>query len=585
LKSYMKKVWWRYLLGISTLVLTTAADMFFPIVTMLIVDEVIIGKREELLGRYLGYILLLGLVRTICQYVKEYNCDMAGCQIAESMRVNLLRHMNYLSKSYYDRNNIGELMARVKDDTGNVWDVMGFVGMLSLEATLYLIGVIICMVKLHIGLALIPITFLPILAFFVMGMSRRLRKLYENISNKNAELTSVIEENISGVRVVKAFAREDYEIEKFDKQNEIYKESTLEQEFFMAGRDPLVHLIPGIMQAMVLLAGGILVIKGNITYGLLAAFLQYASAIVWPIRNMGWLTNAFSRGVASFKKVEKIMDEKPEIVGAERMLAANENGENENAENGNRENENTDRAVGELKFEHVSLKFKEKQVLDDVSFSVTPGKTLGIMGETGSGKSLLVSLIGRLYDPTDGRITIGGRDMKELSLNAVRGYSSIVTQEVFLFSDTIRENVSLGQKGAIPEVTIKKALDSARASEFVEKLTEKEETVIGERGIGLSGGQKQRLSMARAFAKDAEVLVLDDSTSALDMETEKEVERQLRDKKGMAKVIIAHRISSVRACDEILVMKAGKIVERGTHDELYKLHGAYYETCMAQCVS
>ncbi|MBO4376614.1 MAG: ABC transporter ATP-binding protein, partial [Lachnospiraceae bacterium] len=294
-------------------------------------------------------------------------------------------------------------------------------------------------------------------------------------------------------------------------------------------------------------------------------FVSYSINIVWPIDNLGWMLSLISQGLAGYKKIKKVLDTKPEIedTSAFPFLAKSDR-------------------TGEISFENVGFELDGNRILKDVSFTIPKGKTLGIMGATGAGKSTIVNLIERFYDVTEGTIRIEGEDIKEMPLSDVRGFSSVVTQDVFLFSDTIAENVRLGLKATMDDNTVREAIKKAHATEFVEKITDSYEAIIGERGIGLSGGQKQRLSIARALARKANLLIMDDSTSALDMETEADIQKEIREKKDMSKIIIGHRISSVKDADEIIVLEDGRIKERGTHAELIKQKGLYYSTYEAQ---
>ena len=562
MKKYIIKNWWRYLIGGICLICSTAIDVLLPFVTLSMVDDVIVGRDMAIFKRDIILFIAAGLGRAFFQFVKEYNCDMAGCHVASGLRKDMMKHIFSLHKGYFDKTNTGELMARVKDDAGNVWDLTGFVGMLFTEAVIYFTGVVICMLKLDWKLSLVSFAFMPLLAYVALHLEKKLGKDFDDISDKNAALTKTVEENVTGVRTVKAFSAEGSEMKKFDEKNEAYGQANKQFAYDLSVSDPLLGLIPKIMQVCVVAVGGYAAIKGNITYGTLVAFVSYSINIVWPIENLGWMLSLLSQGVAGYKKIKKVMAVEPEITDS-------------------KESESKDH-TGELSFENVSFEIDGKQVLSDVSFKIPKGKTLGIMGATGAGKSSVVNLIERFYDTSEGCIRINGEDIRKLPLRDVRAFSSVVTQDVFLFSDTVTENVRLGFKDSMDKKTVKEAIRKACAKDFVENLTDRYDAVIGEKGIGLSGGQKQRLSIARALAKQADLLILDDSTSALDMETEVMIQREIREKKDMSKIIIGHRISSVKDADEIIVLENGCIKERGTHAELLKKKGLYYGTYEAQ---
>jgi ATP-binding cassette subfamily B protein len=326
---------------------------------------------------------------------------------------------------------------------------------------------------------------------------------------------------------------------------------------------PLFSAITKLLPLLVLLVGGYFVIYEDFSLGSLGAFVEYSNNIVWPMEMVGWLANSVSSAFSSNKKIKKIYGEVPSIKESETPTVLTE-------------------VKGKITFEGVGFKRGERQILEDISFNVEAGETLGIMGATGSGKSSITHLLMRLYDNESGRILLDDVDIKDLTLNQLRGSIAPVTQDVFLFSDTIAENVSLGQKDVITKETMEQACVDAQASSFIEKLSDGYDTVIGERGVGLSGGQKQRISIARALAKKTPVLILDDSTSALDMETEHAIWQTLNKLNGITKLIVAHRISAVRHANQIIYLKDGQIAERGTHEELLAKKGLYYETYMAQ---
>jgi ATP-binding cassette subfamily B protein len=572
MKKYIFRNWWRYLIGGICLVLSTLVDILVPFITLSMVDDVIVGRNMDIFRRDILLYVAAGLGRAAFQFVKEFLCDMSGCRVASGLRKDMMKHIFSLHKGYFDKNNTGELMARVKDDAGSVWDLTGFVGMLMTEATIYFFGVIICMVSLNWKLSIVPLVFMPPLAYIALHLEKQLNKDYDDISEKNAALTKVVEENISGVRTVKAFSAESSELKKFDEKNLEYADSNKKFATDLADTDPLLGMIPKIMQTFVVAIGGYAAIKGSITYGTLVAFVSYSISIVWPIENLGWMLSLVSQGLAGYKKIEKVMSTKPEITDAPMDACGEENVSDV---------ESTSR-VGEISFDNVSFEMEGKKILKDISFTIKKGKTLGIMGATGAGKSTIVNLIERFYDTSKGAVRINGKDIKDMTMADIRAFSSVVTQDVFLFSDTITENVRLGSKATMDDLTVRRAIKSAHAKEFVEKITDGYDAVIGERGIGLSGGQKQRLSIARALAKKADLLILDDSTSALDMETEAAIQQELKDKKDMSKIIIGHRISSVKDADEIIVLENGMVKERGTHAELLAKKGLYYSTYEAQ---
>jgi len=600
MSKFVLQNWWRYLIGGLSLIGSTVVDILVPLITMQIVDEVIVGRNMDMLKVCMIELMMAAIGRAIFQYVKEYLCDMAGCNVAENMRKSLLGHIFKQSKSFFDKNNTGELMARVKDDAGRIWDMTGFVGMLMTEAVLYFIGVIICMVRLNWQLSLITIAFLPFLAWGVLRLGKHLDSTYDQISEENATLTRIIEENISGVRTVKAFSAEDRELDTFDIHNKKYNELHIDQGLEMAKAEPLLHMIPRVMQIAVITVGGFWAIDGRITYGLLIAFMQYAANIVWPIENMGWMLSLISAGVAGWKKIHKIFDSEPEIkdpvedssnAGKEKKQTKKNDSSVINPDNTNNEKsvcfegENFDNAVskdGVLAFNNVSFSMNGNEILKNISFELPKGHTLGIMGATGSGKSTMVNLMERFYDVDEGSITLNGIDIRNMKLSELRNELSVVTQDVFLFSDTISENVKLGEKSLMDEEHVREAVNKAQAKNFVENLTGGYESVIGERGIGLSGGQKQRLTIARALAHERGILVLDDSTSALDMETEGRIQQVMQEHTDISKIIIAHRISSVKDADEIIVLDNGRIAERGTHAELIEDRGLYFSTYEAQ---
>ena len=563
LSDYLKKHIPAYLLAIICLFIGVALDMLSPQLTKKIIDDVI-GKGEtHILPYLLGGILLVGFGRCIFMYIKEYTFDLTGAKIAADMRKDLFHHLQGLSAEFYDRNNTGELMARVKEDIDRVWDGLTFVSMLIIEVIFHVSMVLYCMYKLNWKLALIPTIAMLLCGILAIYLEKKLNKVYDAISEENAKLNTVAEENLGGVRTVKAFARETFEIEKFLSHNKRYYELNMEQSRVFVKYHPYFTLVTKLLPLIMLLIGGYMVIQGNFSLGSLGAFVEYSMNIVWPMEMLGWLTNSFSAAIASNKKLRKLYKETAAITEQAAPILL-------------------DKVTGKVCFEQVSFTRDHTEILKDISFELLPGKTLGIMGATGSGKSSMIHLLQRLYDCSEGRILLDDVDTRNLSLKQLRSSIAVVMQDVFLFSDTISDNIKLGKYSFITEDIVKKSSHLAQAGGFIERLENGYDTIIGERGVGLSGGQKQRISIARALAKEAPILVLDDSTSALDMETEHLIQETLNQQKNTTKIIIAHRISAVRNADEILFLEDGQIAERGTHDSLLAQKGLYYETYMSQ---
>ena len=563
LHTYVLKQWPFYLFALACMFIAIGLDMLYPQVTKVIVNEVLVSGDLPRLPGLLMIILLCGVGRCICGYFKEITFDRTGSTIGAEMRKDLFGHIQGLSVDYFDKTNTGELMARVKDDIDRVWSVLGYVGMLVIEVVVHVSSVLYCMFKLNWKLTFLPLICMAACGVMAVIMEKKLDKVYEDISEENAVLTTIAEENLSGVRTVKAFAREKYEIQKFLSHNKKYYDLNMSQAKVWVKYFPFFQFISAMLPVASTILGGFEVLKGQMDIGSLFAYVEYSRNCTWPMQMVGWLTNDVSSAIASKKKLDKIVKESANLVEPENPVILDE-------------------IRGEVAFENVSFSIDEKEILKDITFHIPEGKTLGIMGATGAGKSTIVNLLQRFYDPTEGAVLLDGADVKKLSFQQVRKSNAVVLQDVFLFSDTIAENIKMGKRDQISQEEIEKAASFAQAADFIEEMEEKYETVIGERGVGLSGGQKQRISIARAIAGKSPILVMDDATSALDMETEREIQKELEQLKDTTKIIIAHRISAVRHADEIIYLENGRIAERGTHEELLEKKGLYYETYKVQ---
>jgi ATP-binding cassette subfamily B protein len=559
---YILKYWYAYAFAFLCIVIAVSLDMLSPQVTRRIIDDVIIEGKTDLLPKLLLLILLIGLGRCIFQYIKEMLFDLYSSKIATEMRRDLFQHLQSLSLSFFDKNNTGELMSRVKDDIDQIWKAVGFVSMLIIEVIIHTSIVLYCMYKLSPMLAVIPTIILPVMACLAIFMERKLGNIYEKISEENAALNTVAQENLSGVRTVKAFAREKFEIQKFLSHNKRYYDLNMKQSKVFAKYYPYFQFVTKLLPIFVIVIGGYQVIQDEITLGTLGAFTEYSMNIIWPMEMLGWLSNDFASAVASNRRIKKIYAEEPTIIEVENPVVLDE-------------------VKGSVTFQQVSFSLDDKNILSDINFDLSAGKTIGIMGATGTGKTSIINLLQRFYDVTEGEIKLDGVNIKNLTLHQLRKSISLVMQDVFLFSDTINENVKMGKKYQVRDDEVIKAATDSQASEFIERMDQQYETVVGERGVGLSGGQKQRISIARALAKKTPILVLDDSTSALDMKTEHQIQLALSQIEA-TKIIIAHRISAVKNADEILILDEGKIVERGTHETLMQKKGYYYDTYIAQ---
>lgn len=577
LTGYVKKYALFYLIAVICMAAGTMLDQVAPIIIQHIVDDVLVARKMELLHFLLLGILSIGVGRCIFQYAKEFLCDVAGSKMASEIRINLFGKIQSLSANFFDGINSGELMSRVKDDVDRIWEIAAFMGILMAEVVIRTVSTLYFMMRIHWQIALIPAAGMVIAGVIAILMERKLDGLYGAVAQEGSEMNNVAAENLAGVRTVKAFAREGFEIAKFHKHNQQFYELNIDLSRVFVRYNPIIQMITRLLAVVSLLLGGLVVMRGNplpggkqMSVGELIAFIVYVNGMFWPMEMLGWLTNGFSSAKASVKRLNKIYAEMPDIT---------------DRSGGSTLDEELSGALfsqydlnGDIAFDHVSY----KEILKDVSFSIKAGQTLGIMGATGSGKTTIINLLKRMYDVTGGSITLDGIDIRELPLPTLRRAVSCVMQDIFLFSDTIEGNVRLGERETITVPEVRSALTQSHAAEFVDKMEEKEQTVIGERGVGLSGGQKQRITIARALARKTPVLVLDDSTSALDSETEQEIQQVLAGLSGMTKIIIAHRISAVRKADKIIVLDKGRIAEEGTHEELLARGGLYKETYDSQ---
>ncbi|SCN23097.1 putative multidrug export ATP-binding/permease protein [Clostridium sp. N3C] len=537
------------------------ADMFNPYLAKIIVGDVIQqGKTNLLLGALLG-LLMVSVLRTILGYVKEYLFDVLSAEVNKDIKQDLFDHILTLPFSYFDNMNTGELMSRINEDVENIWKTISFGLRLFVENIIYFILATSLLFYLNWKLALACLVLMLPIAYIAIVFEKKVGTTYDKISDQAAILNTTAQENIAGVRLVKAFAREKHEIFKFLRMNKENYELNMEQSGIVAKYLPQTEFLTNLAQVVMIIIGGILIIRKDPTgldVATLVAFQGYISMLVWPMKNLGWLTNMLAQNSASAKKIFTILDTDSDIKNIENPVVPSE-------------------IKGHIVFDNVTFKYNDQEVLNNINLDIKPGSTVAIMGTTGSGKSSIINLIGRYYDPSEGSIIIDGVNVKNLDLKTLRKNMSVVPQDTFLFSDSILENIRIGNKNASME-EIAQACEMACAMEFIQDLEEGFDTIIGERGIGLSGGQKQRLAITRALVRKGSIMILDDATSALDMETEYELLKNLNSlNKKATTFIIAHRISAVKNADLIVYLENGQIVEKGTHNELLALKGRYYD--------
>ncbi|SHF15771.1 ATP-binding cassette, subfamily B [Caldanaerobius fijiensis DSM 17918] len=555
--SHLYKQRYLALLPVLSIALTVGLDLYNPYFSRILIDKVIIGKQTKLLTGILITLISINAIRGILMYLRSYYLEMVSENTVLDLKYDLFRHIQSMPFKFFDDMETGELMSRMTNDIDNIKAVIAYGASIFIECIVYLISATILLLNISVKLTLLSIVALPFVAYLAFRFEKLIDRIYGKISDQAAKLNSTAEQNIAGMRVVHAFGRWNYEREKFRKENKSFLDLNIEETEIWAKYIPMMDFLSGLSVIIMLYVGGLMVIKKTITIGELVAFNGYIWMLIWPVRNMGWLVNMMAQAKASAGKIMSIFNAKPEVADAKDSIAV-------------------ENIRGHVVFKDVSYKREGQTILEKINIDAKPGSKIAIMGTTGSGKTSIVNLIGRYYELTSGEITIDGINIKDMSLRNLRSCIGIVMQDTFLFSDTIAANIAFGKPDATMEEIIK-AAKIARAHDFIMSMPEGYDTVVGERGVGLSGGQKQRIAIARAILKDPKILILDDATSAVDMHTEKEIIEALSNvMKGRTTFIIAHRVSSVKDADEIIMLENGRIVERGNHRELIDKKGKYF---------
>lgn len=536
-----------------------------PYLGKMVVDQVIYNNEVNLLIPLIIIMIGTTLVRTVMRYSYQILWERVGQNTIFQLREDMYKKLQELDFDFFNHTRVGDIMARMTGDMDAIRHFVSWVIYNIMECAIWFTAAVVVMgfINWKLMLALVAIT--PAIFLMTNAMSKKARPLFFEIRESFSRLNSMVEENIGGNRVVKAFAREDFEIDKFNGYNDDFKQRNMASADVSRTYLPVLDGLAGSLAVITLIFGGALCIKGEMTIGDLVAFNGYLWMLNNPMRMAGWLINDAQRFSAACIKIRQMLNTEPQIeVSEENQLHP---------------------IKGFVEFQDVSFHFSDDpkhNILENISFKIAPGQSIGILGETGSGKTTLVNLVGRFYDPTQGRVLIDGKDAKEYPVRQLRENISMVMQDVFLFSNTITDNIAFGNPFADSDYVRQMAV-VADADAFISRMPQGYETIVGERGVGLSGGQKQRISLARALVKDPSILILDDTTSAVDMETESKIQTELAkltDEKTT--FIIAHRISSVREADLILMMEKGRVVEQGTHEELVSKGGKYYEVYQKQ---
>ncbi|WP_196048597.1 ABC transporter ATP-binding protein [Clostridium saudiense] len=542
--------------GTISMLIVIGVDLLIPYMQQIFIDEGIIAGNKNTIIFVLGAILSISIIKAIFGYNKEFKYDLLSTWVHEDIKNDLFTHIQKLEFKYFDEMNTGELMSRIGEDAENIWQTIGYGLRLFVENIIYFVISTIILFYLNWKLALACFIVMIPIGFIAVQLEKKFGKCYGEISDKTAEINTTAQEDIAGIRLVKAFSREKYEISKFLKLNKSYYDLNMDQAKVIGDYFPKIEFLTNISLVLMIVFGGYLVMNGEMSIGVLVAFSGYIWNLIWPMRMLGELTDLISRNLASAKKIFAIIEREPEI------------------KSGALEDVNI---KGDIKFENVSFSYNDELVLKNINLDIKAGSTIAIMGTTGSGKSTLLNLIGRYYDVKEGCIKVDNIDVKNYDLEVLRSSMAIVPQDTFLFSDAILNNIKFSNENADIE-EVKKYSKLACSLDFIETLDEGFNTEIGERGIGLSGGQKQRISISRALIRNSSILILDDSTSALDMETEQELLKNLSMmEKQSTTFIVAHRISAVKNSDLIVYLENGEIKEKGTHEELLELRGAYYD--------
>lgn len=555
--SFLKKYRFKLAFALFLVLITSTLAVVNPYISGIIVDDVIQGGNRDILPKLVLMLIATTIIRSIVKYTYLYIFESSSQGMLYTLRDHVYKKLLAQDFNFYNKNRTGDLMSRQTGDMDAIRHFVAYVIYSIFENSLLFILALIMIFTVDVKLALCMIAVLPITIFTTKRQLNAVKPAFHNIRKHFSSLNTFVQENVSGNRVVKAFAKEDYEIEKFNKENDGYRDAELAATAMWKKYVPIFELLANCLTVILYLVGGIMVVKGHMTMGKLVTVSGYLWMLNNPLRMAGWLANDYQRFVTSVEKIYSTINVEPGIQNPENPVKL-------------------DHIKGDIEFKNVSYRIHDENILSDVSFKVKAGQTVGIVGATGSGKSTIMNLLSRYYDVTSGSITLDGVDIRELDLYQLRKSIGMAMQDIFLFSDTIEGNIAYANPDCSFE-QVEAVAKIANAQGFIQETPDGYDTIVGERGMGLSGGQKQRISLARALLHNPSIVILDDTTSAVDMETEAQIQEALNSIGNDQTVfIIAHRISSIKDADQILVVDQGKIVESGTHDSLIEKKGYYY---------
>lgn len=555
--SYIKPYLHVLIAALACTMLAAAGNLYLPWIFRDMIDKVLSAKDAYMLNMISASIVIIFLLRGIFLYGQNYLMSFVGQHVIIDIRSEVFRKLQRLSMSFYDRNKTGTIMSYVTNDVSALQGAMVDNTIELVTESIILVGSVCAMTYLDWKLTLFTILTFPVVLYFMNFFGKKIRRSGGMIQEATAEITSVLQEAVSSARVVKSFVREQYEIDRFVRENEANLKANLKNAKYMATLTPTIEFVAALGVTMILWFGGHNVIDGETTAGSLVAFLAYAVNISNPIKRITRVTGNIQRALAAAQRVFDVLDlaeEVKDLPDAKALPAV----------------------TGSVSFEHVSFSYNEgDEILHDLSFAVKPGQAIGLVGPSGAGKSTVASLLPRFYDCDAGVIRIDGTDIKHVTLDSLRNQVGIVPQETILFNGTVYDNILYGRLDATKE-EVEEAAKAANAHNFIMGLPDGYNTRLGDRGVNVSGGQRQRIAIARAVLKDPRILVLDEATSALDTESERLVQEALnRLMIGRTSIIIAHRLSTIKNADRILVLDKGKLTEDGTHEELMEKNGLY----------